>query len=51
VLFLLDRGRLISPASARVRSEGVARLRAVSGRPGGRLPPPPTPELASGGGD
>ena len=29
---LLDRGRLISPASARVRDEGIARLRARSAR-------------------
>jgi NADH-quinone oxidoreductase subunit H len=30
VFVLLDRGRLISPASARVRDEGIARLRARS---------------------
>jgi NADH-quinone oxidoreductase subunit H len=30
---LLDRGRLISPASTRVRNEGIARLRARSGKP------------------
>jgi NADH-quinone oxidoreductase subunit H len=29
---LLDRGRLISPASARVRDEGIARMRARSAR-------------------
>ena len=51
VFFVLDRGRLISPASARVRSEEVARLRAVAVRAGGRLPQPSTPELASGAGD
>jgi len=27
---LLDRGRIISPASTRVRNEGIARLRARS---------------------
>ena len=32
VFVLLDRGRLISPASARVRDEGIARLRARSAR-------------------
>jgi NADH-quinone oxidoreductase subunit H len=32
VFVLLDRGRLISPASSRVRDEGIARLRARSAR-------------------
>jgi NADH-quinone oxidoreductase subunit H len=32
VFVLLDRGRLISPASARVRDAGIARMRARSAR-------------------
>jgi hypothetical protein len=39
LFFVFDRGRLVSPASRIVRSEDIARLRALSAR--GRITPAP----------